>query len=88
MRGGELLSLKGGRTPDPVIRPLEQRKRQRLLKRKIALAGGGAPLLAVHSRLRTLLERLHVPDHAFAVVASQFEILGEFESIRWACIFT
>jgi hypothetical protein len=45
-------------------------------------AMSGAPsLLLVNGGLRTLFERLAVPDHALAVVARELEILGEFERI-------
>src|SRR6267378_2073089 len=45
-------------------------------------------LLSVHGGLRTLLERLQVPDHAFARVVRELEILGEFKGIGRASIFT
>ena len=45
-------------------------------------------LLSVHGGLRTLLERLQVPDHAFARVVRELEILGEFKSVGRASIFT
>src|SRR5208282_3101664 len=41
----------------------------------------GARLLLVNRRLRTLLQRLPIPDHAFAVKARQLEILGKFERV-------
>jgi hypothetical protein len=56
-------------------------------------AAGGQPhlgeglLLSVHGGLRTLLERLEVPDHAFASVVRELEILGEFKGVGRASIF-
>src|SRR5713226_936572 len=50
-----------------------------------ALRGG--ELLSVHGRLRTLFERLEIPDHAFAGVVRELEILGKFERIGRASIF-
>src|SRR5271157_4855871 len=47
----------------------------------------GELLLSVHGGLRTLLKRLAVPDHAFAGVVRELEILGEFERIGRASIF-
>ena len=47
-----------------------------------------APLFAVQGGLRTALQRLEVPDHAFAIVAGELEILSEFEGIGGAGIFT
>src|SRR6266478_5075542 len=44
-------------------------------------------LLSVDGGLRTLLERLEVPDHAFACVVREFEILGEFKGVGRASIF-
>ena len=44
-------------------------------------------LLLVNGGLRTMFKRLPVPDHTFAVVACQFEILREFERIGRACVF-
>src|ERR1035438_8849279 len=46
-------------------------------------AMSGAPsLLLVNGRLRTLFERLAVPDHALAVVARKLEILGSVRAHR------
>src|SRR6266852_8519572 len=47
----------------------------------------GRGLLSVHGGLRTLFERLEVPDHAFASVVRELEILGKFERISRASIF-
>ncbi len=44
-------------------------------------------LLPVNRGVRTLLERLAIPDHALAGVAREFEILGEFEGVGRARIF-
>src|SRR6266853_252538 len=48
---------------------------------------GEGRLLSVHGGLRTLLERLEVPDHAFARVVRELEILGEFKGVGRASIF-
>src|SRR5260370_23727647 len=47
----------------------------------------GEGLLSAHGRLRTLFQRLEGPDHAFAGVVRELEILGKFERIGRASIF-
>src|SRR3981189_2306948 len=44
-------------------------------------------LLSVHGGLRTLLQRLQVPDHAFARVVRELEILCEFKRVGRTSIF-
>lgn len=44
-------------------------------------------LLAVNGGLGTLLESLEVPNHSFARVAGEFEVLRQFEGIGGASIF-
>ena len=48
---------------------------------------GRGRLLSVHGGLRTLLERLEVPDHAFTRVVRELEILGEFKGVGRTSIF-
>src|SRR6202035_6191165 len=42
---------------------------------------------SVLRRLRTLLQRFAVPDPAFAGVAGEFEVLGEFEGVDGTSVF-
>src|SRR6266849_2932594 len=44
-------------------------------------------LLSVNGGLRTLLERLEVPDHTFARVVRELEILGEFKGVGRTSVF-
>ena len=39
-------------------------------------------LFSIHRWPRALFQRLSIPDHAFAGIAGEFEILGQFERIR------
>ena len=78
--------------------PVESRTSNRLGALVIAPIDGGGRgsesaalrgglLLSVYGRLRPLLERLAIPDHAFAGVVREFKILGEFQRIGRASIF-
>src|ERR1700674_1018041 len=48
---------------------------------------GEGRLLSVDGGLRTLLQRLEVPDHAFPRVVRELEILGEFKGVGRTSIF-
>src|SRR5437899_5681775 len=85
---------KRGRAPPP--HRLSFAKSRRTLACELRAGGcaarnqphlGEGRLLSVHGGLRTLLERLEVPDHAFACVGRGFEILAAREAVGRASIF-